>query len=421
MAKQPRKSSTSLPVQPGEIWAVPAPGVGYFPLVIARTPAPDSPAPFVFAYLSLECCKTPADAAKVPRLVVWDRAWIGRISLRPFNTKRWKHVGSIKKFDAAAWPVVPVGNVDRDIESIADDPSLAPLDLCSIETTSDKPTNTVLDNTGVHRALAEMFPKVITLSQPSALESALVKWARNRNPNFWDLHLELTPITHRLIPRWMKWANEARARCADRTDPAIPAGAATDKGIKPGDWLSFPLAGGGFGVALVVQRKAGVVIFGDAMLYAFPNVFEYYPSLDQVSGLTPDDACFVGGTSLAVVGDGRWRVIGSQPNFKEADWVVPYLWHQTTEQKGKGVIGLDIHSPSPKLVRVHESILALEPLAGIVANTNHGPLGIEWTIGCRAHVADQSKLPKHLQEDLVTPARIAVWRKINCAIDEARR
>jgi len=41
--------------------------------------------------------------------------------------------------------------------------------------------------------------------------------------------------------------------------------------------------------------------FGDAIVYGFPCRFDFYPTLNQVSGLKPDDACFVGGTSLLEV------------------------------------------------------------------------------------------------------------------------
>ncbi len=421
MASRTKRPKTDQVVSEGEIWAVPVPGVGFFPLVIARAPKPDSPMPFAFVYLSLERCESTTDAAKVPPLLKWDRAWIARVALPAFKKERWTRVGLVKHFEPRHWPVVPSGSLAWTADSLADNPALTELDLCSIETTRDEPTETVIDNTPVSRFVAEIFPRVATLTRPSSLEAALEKWTRNRDPNFWDMKLTLTPIDHRRLRRWVAWAADARARTAGESEPAIPAGSATDKSIEPGHWLAFPPFGGGFGVALVVRRKGGIVIFGDAMLYGFAKAFQHWPTLEDVQHLTPDDACFVGGTSLVNVRDGRWRVLGAQPGFCEDDWVVPFDTPQTRSLAEQSQIGMTSELSKDQLAKDLKEVLALDPLAGDVANTHYSSGNIELMLAICARHRDKLHLRPSEQKDLVTPERLAAWRKINAAIDKALR
>lgn len=421
MASRITRLKTDQVVSAGEMWAVPVPGIGFFPLVIARAPAPDSPMPFAFVYLSLERCESTTDAAKVPPLLKWDRAWIARVALPAFKKERWTRVGLVKHFETRHWPVVPSGSLAWTAESLAEDPALTELDLCSIETTRDEPTDTVIDNTPVSRFVAEIFPRVATLTSPSSLEAALEKWSRNRSPIFWDMRLTLTPIDPLLLRRWVAWATDARARTADQSEPAIPAGSATDKSAAPGHWLAFPLFGGGFGVALIVRRKGGIVIFGDAMLYGFPRAFQHWPTLEDVQHLTPDAACFVGGTSLVTVRDGRWRVLGMQPGFRQDDWVVPFDTPQTRALAEQGLIGMNSELSKDHLAKALKDVLALDPHAGDITNTNHGSGNVELMLAICARHRDKLHLLRWGLRELITPARIAAWRKINAAIDEALR
>src|SRR5262245_42707340 len=100
MAK--RSSSAATPrlggVNPGEVWSVPVRDVGFFPLVIARAPAPKAPVPLAFAYLLLHPTTDPPDPAKLPPIADWGRAWIGLVPLRPFRTGRWKLAGRLPEF-----------------------------------------------------------------------------------------------------------------------------------------------------------------------------------------------------------------------------------------------------------------------------------------------------------------------------------
>ncbi len=398
-------------VSAGDIWAIPVSEVGYFLLIVASVTDPKSKAPFVFAYVQAHPSKSIPSPNAIPKLADWKEAWIGLVPLRPFENGRWKRVGSLPNFEKADWPVAPGSRTRFSQETLKEFPKFVATNLCSIETTRDEPTMTALDCTGVSPEVAAEFPEITTLTKASSFETALANHSRQRDGGFWDLQLKITPVSAASISRWNTWAADARKRCADRIDPPIPPGRTTDRRVKPGDWLGFPLVGGGFGAALVARRKAGAVIFGDAIMYTFPRCFDYFPTLDQLRELRPEDACLLVGTSLIVVRDGRWRVLGEHPNFDPKDWIIPHPWHQTTDNRGTGKVSAPNRNDKWVDIVVPESILKLDPYSSDFTSCMSPAALVESDTSAFAHgVEPAPDLPK-MGDLVVTPKRLMAWRK----------
>lgn len=403
----------TLPVQTGDLWSIHVPKVGYFPLIIARAPNPEAAVPFSFGYLD----PRPSPAAPRPKTVApladWEHAWIGLLPSLPFTSERWTRIGPLPAFDPDEWPIAPGQRSNYSEADVTKDPDLAKFRLCSIETTRDEPTMTILESAGADAQAARDFPIVQTITKASDLEKALANHSLKKNGGVWGLDLELSKISPDRINRWRKWATQARERCSDQQDPAIPAGRTTDRRVKAGDWLGFPLPGGGFGAALVVRRKAGAVIFGDALVYTFPKIFDFYPTPDQLESLRPEDACLLRGTSLIVVRDGRWRVLGEHPRFDPQIWVVPHSWHQTTSQRESGDANIHFEDGRKVTVRLPPKSRDLDPLSASVTSTNSSAYSIEGNTSLFARRSDSSKIPEWVQKERLTPARINNWRTLN--------
>ncbi len=408
MAKKASRRSGAV-VHAGEVWAVPIREIGYMPMLIARASAPNAAVPFAFAYLRLAPSVRVPSPKHIPPVHTWEHAWIGLVPLRPFVNRRWKRVGQLPQFALEDWPIPPRGNYPSPSRASS---SAEAMPLCSIETTRDEPTMTLIDNFGVPLEVAREFPRIQTLTQASSFESALFKHFAKRKPLFWDLVLEISEISSTRMKRWRAWSEETRARCANRVDPAITAGRSTDRNLKSGDWVGYPLAGGGFGVALVAARKNGIALFADAALYAFPKVFDFFPTLDEITSLRPDDAILFASTSMIVVRDGRWRVLGRQPNFSTSEWPVPATWHLDRDRREPGFICVKIGHDRFQDVQVDPETLALDPKSGDVLNLMMSPAAIELSVARAARGQEDRLAVSHR----VTPIRIAAWRKINDAI-----
>jgi hypothetical protein len=272
---------------------------------------------------------------------------------------------------------------------------------------------TLLDCTGTDETTARRFPSVEDITAASRFEAALGRSVTGREPGFWDLELELNEVSNDRIGRWAAWAADTRARYGGRVDPPIPAGRTTDRNVKPGHWLGLPLRGGGFGAALVVARRSGIVIFGDAFLYCFPRVFDFYPKLSDVSGLRPEHACYVAGTSLVNVRDGRWRVLGAEPGFRESDWELPPSWEHNAEEYAAGEGHVERRAGGT--ARLPASIVSLDPGSRELRNTNFPARSIESAVTFLAG-RGPAGVPPWIEVERFTPARYAAWRTMNAEI-----
>jgi hypothetical protein len=124
-------------------------------------------------------------------------------------------------------------------------------------------------------------------------------------------------------------AHNKRARAA--VDPAwhrlIPAGNKTDRGAKAGDWFGFPMAGGGFGAAiLLVRPEKHLRVFADSIMLSMRRRWKTWPTLEEVSQLRAEDGAIIRQMSLIEVRDGRWRGLGRHPNFDKSEWPWPLRW-----------------------------------------------------------------------------------------------
>jgi hypothetical protein len=88
---------------------------------------------------------------------------------------------------------------------------------------------------------------------------------------------------------------------------------------KEGDWIAIPLVDrGGWGVGLIARLKAPTIIG-----YFFGPRRAKPPVLEDLIGLTPDQAVLIADTGDMGLRDQEWLVIGSQPDFQRADWPMP--------------------------------------------------------------------------------------------------
>lgn len=405
------------PVTTGDLWSIPIAGIGHYALVIARAPTPTSPVPFSFGYLLPKPFAEPPSPKTMPPLANWQSAWIGLLPMKPFKEARWNRIGPLPSFNPADWPITPCANLRYDEEDLAKNPDWATFNFCSIETTRDEPSMTVIDSTGVTTEEALRFPQLNVITQASSFEKALAKIAKGLELRGWDLDIRFTPVDSARITRWRSWAEQARKRCLSRPDLPHPAGRATDKRIKAGDWLGMPLTGGGFSAVVVARRKKGAAIFADAIVYCFPRRFDDYPTIHQLARLTPEDSCLLCGTSLISVRDGRWRLLGEHPDFDPAEWIIPYGWHQVTSDRGTGKISVNLDGTHYRAIQVPESTLALDPHSHKVTCSSFSSSSIESdTAACERNLIPPAA-EEWFEERRITPARINAWRKLNKAIE----
>jgi len=399
-------------VAAGDIFAIPVKGHGFGTLVVARPPAPKPAVPLVFGYVYPHVRPTVEAAAKVPPLEEWGTAAIVLVPERAIGSQRWPRAGQMENFVPEEWPVVPEGRSETlPLLNKAEES----LELSWIETTRDEPTRTILDCHRVEKAIAQRFPTLSIFRGASFLEAALTRRVKGLRPGFWDSPIEFPAVDAAVLKEWREWANAARVRGRNRHEPAFPAGRTTDRRISQGDWLGIPVAGGGFSPLLVVRRKAGLVIFGDAIVYGFPVVFDHYPALEETDHLRPEDACVVEGTSLIGVAEGRWRLCGSSLQFKIHDWPIPYSWSQHPKQKLRGEATVSLPDGECDISITDEEI---ELANGLLRGTAF-PGYIEEKIGFFARFSKE--LLANNQRRFLTPEVLSNWRRYCELVTDPRR
>lgn len=417
------RSSTQIAVSlEGEVWAVPVPRQGFCPLVVARGPREDADVDFAFAYLYPKAFEHPPTPNVMTPPETWDAAWMGLVSTAPFRKGRWKRCGPLPGFDRSQWPIPPsrnsVVNESEPVEQWGRHPWG---EMWSIETTADEPTMTILANTPATRAQALRFPQTQVVTAASSLEKALATHFAGRRTSFWDMKLLLNTISPNSLRVWREFADRVRSTPGLTPASWLPAGRKTDRQLKAGAWLGLPLAGGGFGAAMLIEKPPRHLRFmADAVVMAMRRRWDRWPELEDVTKLTPSDGAIVAQTSMVVVRDGRWRVLGYHENFNPENWVWPRPWYQTPETNRSGEVTVRTASGEVK-IKVDPEVIRLDPAAGIrVGGRMSSYGGIEGDVprimdGTHWCLTGSSEL----KEAIVTPKRLAAWRKINAALEQA--
>lgn len=401
--KQHSTAAHKATVAAGDIFAIPVKGHGFGTLVVARPPAPKPAVPLVFGFVYPHVRPSVEASAKVPPLEEWGTAAIVLVPERAIGAERWPRAGRVENFVPEEWPVVPEGRSET--FPLLNEAEQA-LELSWIETTRDEPTRTILECHGVEKSIAQRFPTLSIFRGASYLEAALTRRVKGLRPGFWDSPIEFPAVDAAVLKEWREWANAARVRGRNRREPAFPAGRITDRRVAQGDWLGIPIAGGGFSPLLVVRREAGVVIFGDAIVYGFPVVFDHYPTPEEIDHLRPEDACVVEGTSLIGVAEGRWRLCGSSSQFRIHDWPIPYSWSQDPKQKLRGEATVMLPDGECDISITDEELaLADGRFRGMAF-----PSYIEHKIGFFARFSKEL-LANNERLSFLTPERFSNWRR----------
>src|SRR4051794_2790764 len=243
------KAKTGKPValNGGEVFAIPIPPLGFCSGVVSR-PA-QSETGLVHIYLKMQPTKEPSSPTSIGLPHTWPSAWIGLVTGKPFTAARWKILGSMKNFKPDRFPIPPT----RHDASLHGDDDLPP-DRYSVETTLDEPSMSPIHNVAATVRDAMRFPPFNIIIKASSLEKSLVRFFRKMGFTFHDIPIEGHAVGAGDVPHWNAYSKPIRKS----VDPAflklLPPGSRTDRDAKAGDWFGFPLPGGGFGAAIMVER-----------------------------------------------------------------------------------------------------------------------------------------------------------------------
>lgn len=318
-------------------------------------------------------------------------------------------MGKVPGFDPLKFPVPPTRYMWSSPTAEANSN-----DLCSIQTMLDEPSLQPISNEHCMASEALLFPEQNIILQASSLENSLVKYFRKMGFSFHDIPMEGIQVRASDIDLWNSYACKRR----EEFDPIqwatyLPVGKKTDRGLKPGDWLAFPMVCGGYGVAMLVEKpQKHLRFFSDAFVLSMRKRWEHWPTIDDVSELTANDGATLSQLSMIVVRDGHWRVIGSHSNFKKEEWPWPYPWfHKTIE--GKEILSISVGKGLRHDIQIDRDVLALDPEAGkvMLGTMNAGSFAFRTHLA----IAGMSKTGNCT----VTPERLSAWVKINQKIDEA--
>jgi hypothetical protein len=191
--------------------------------------------------------------------------------------------------------------------------------------------------------------------------------------------------------------------------------------MKAGMWMGFPMTGGGFGAAILIEKPGPQHrFFSDAVVMAMRRKYDRWPTLKDVLPLNPQDGAIVTQTSMICVRDGRWRVLGEHPAFEPEAWVWPLPWWPMPKQRRGGVITVMVDKLNAVELKIDPAILALDHRAG------------ERCRGCSSSSAIEKDVPMIMHgthyalsdacdfaQGIVTPERLKAWRAINAAIKRA--
>lgn len=430
MPSAKKTSASKGQVRQGSIHAINLPGVGYCHGVVARAPRDGAEVGFALLYI-----RPVAESSAKPPAVMqtpgrWGHVCITLVSADALRSGRWKRCGEVHAFDPDDWPVPPrrASEVDESepIETWGKDRRTGKPHPCgemwSIEVTADEPTMTLLDNAPASREEALGFPKIEVVTAASRFEKSLTRYLREMGSTFWDHAVRPDKIDAAAIRRWNAYATKVRKQHADFAPTWLPAGRKTDRALAGGEWLAFPLSGGGFGAAMLVEKPPKHLRFmADVVVMTMRRRWDHWPTLEQVLPLTANDGAYVSQTSMICVRDGRWRVLGRAPDFNPEDWPWPKPTFRDWQDPKDVII---VHNAKGKKVKVQidPKIKELDPHAGQRCNGMSDYRHLEFvvpTIMNRTHWSFHKKPDVLPSDGVVTPPRLAAWRAINAAIRAA--
>jgi hypothetical protein len=98
---------------------------------------------------------------------------------------------------------------------------------------------------------------------------------------------------------------------------------ATDARWTKGYWVGVPLRDGRWGAGMIARGRKNGILLG-----YFYGPWNSCPSLDDVTGLSPQDALLVRRFGSMGIRDGEWPIIGKQPRWKPEEWPQPEFFRQ---------------------------------------------------------------------------------------------
>ncbi|MDB5388675.1 MAG: hypothetical protein JWM11_4321 [Planctomycetaceae bacterium] len=404
------KKKSSFALVGGEVFSIPIGPLGYCTGVVSRPAQLETG--LIHVYLRLENTLTPISPDTLGLPHTWPTAWIGLLTIKSLASGRWPIVGRLKDFDRDGFPIPPTRHACNSTGK-----SGAPDDLFSVETTLNEPSLSPIANVAVTEAEAAKFPPLNIIIAGSSLEKSLVRYFRKMGFTFHDVPVDGFVVRPDQVAQWNAHAKAARSA----TDPAfaklLPPGSKTDRCANAGDWFAFPMVGGGFGAAIMIERPdKHLRVFADSFMLSMARYWDRWPTLDDVKHLQADDGAILRQMSLIDVRDGRWRGLGPHPHFNKADWPWPLSWEicdHDHPDTNKAVVQLNIDQDDYRYALVEREILALDPRAGDTMSVMSGGDTIAWSTYQVIH--DIHTVDYAGQEDvgIVTPERIAAWKKIN--------
>lgn len=413
--KRPAKG-TAVPEE-GTIWSLPLKDMGQCSLVVTRATPPDSLVDFVVVYVLPDLDSKKLLSPQYQRPDAWPTVWIGLVTTQGFRKGRWKQIGKINNFARKDWPVPPYGKAEMATVFSPKNEPLPDKDVNAscIEITADEPTMTVIDCVPAEFEEAKQFPPIEVITAASKLEAAVVVHLKKKVPGNWDPTITVTELSPKKLELWKSRAAKMRSAAPPTPTNWLPPGKHTDRSIPPGTWLGFPMRGGGFGAALLIDRpEKHLRFFSDTVVMVMGKRWDRWPPIDELVKLTPEDAILFAHTSFISVRDGRWRALGSHPSFPDQNWVWPRQWFRTANGN------FSISGPNRKNydLKLDPKIVALDPNAGYRGGTS-GYSVLEHEAMRRIngwiHPVDTERW---IRED-VTPSRLNAWRLINAEIERA--
>ena len=394
----------------GEVFSIPLGPLGFCTGVVSRPAQRETG--LIHVYLRLENTSMAITPESIGLPHTWPGAWIGLLTTKSLASGRWPIIGQLKDFDRDAYPIPPTSHVWPGARIPG-----CPSDVFSVETTLDEPSMSPISNIGVTEAEATQFPPFNIFIAGSSLEKSLIRYFRKMGFTFHDIPIEGFTVGPDHVSRWNAHAEKLRGRPDPAFSKLLPAGSKTDRGAKAGDWFAFPMAGGGFGAAIMIERPAKHLrFFADSFILSMARHWDHWPTLDDVKCLTANDGAILRQMSLIAVRDGRWRGLGSHPDFDTSEWPWPLrwgIWHVDQSIQDEVVVRLSVDSGPDRFARVNRKILDLDPLGGSTMSVMSGGDGIAFATYQVIH--DISMVDDRGRPDvgIVTPERIAAWKTIN--------
>lgn len=401
----------------GEVFAIKLEKLGFCTGVVSRRP--NDQTGLIHVYLRLEATTKPFSPGALGMPHTWPAAWIGMLTTKSIASGRWPIVGRLKEFDRAAFPIPPVRNESK----IYDGPDSFE-DVFSIETMPDEPSMSPLVNSPATREQAMRFPPMQIVIAGSRFEKSLVILLKKSVFSFHDVEIENVPVGKNDVAHWNKHASAARAKVDPGIARLLPAGGKTDRGAKAGDWFGFPMPGGGFGAAMMIERPdKHLRVFADSIMLTMRRRWDRWPTLDDVKDLHAEDGAMIRQLSLITVRDGRWRGLGAQPGFNKEDWPWPIPWYVEPSDEKRTLVRMRFSFSDTRYTRIPRKVLDLDPDAGRAISVMSGGDAIAAdtyrTIENRSFKTANPAI--YAERGVVTPKRIAAWKVINREVREAMK